>query len=759
MTRTAYLGAEVSFPDFTSTGRKFLLDVNKLTTHAFITGMTGSGKTGLAVVLMEELLLNKVPLVVIDLKGDVSNLVFRDPSFSVEKFRGWVDVFESSRRGISLGEYALSEATRWRKGLESSGVSLDKVREFCEETEVLVFTPGSSAGIPVNVIGSLESPRGLDWSSHEEILLDKVSSIASAILELAGYSPEESSSEHVFISSIIEYCWRRGEDLDLPKLVTYVLSPPFTKVGVLTVDQCISRESKKRLASKLNSLIASPEFRRWTQGISLDFSELFWSPEGKPRALVFYLAHLSDHERMFAVTMILQALYTWMFKNPGTTKLKWLLYFDEVYGYAPPYPRKPPSKKILLSLVKRARAFGLGVVLATQNPVDIDYKILSNTGLWFIGRLQTENDRRRILEGIGRTREREEIIAKLPVRVFLVYDFKEKSLKLFKTRWAISYLRGPLTLDELRKLPKPSLRKEIKVKPPTLKYQPPPQVAESLPVLYLEPTPLLKPSKYIPVIYVEADIHIERKRPPVTIYDKVVLIGDPYLTPIPQMFKTNKLGITLSQIDLTRAKPKPVRNIQFTPLPPIYAKENIVKKIESAAKRYIASTKIYTVYYYPALRKYSQPNQPLDSFIQEIALELGEKLQRKYAKIKAKYNARKEKIKRQIALKLAQVDALSQEIQQLKAQIAIQTTLSILMKKKPQVTLQNKIEQKQSKITRLLQEINDLKYKLELLNIKEKEEIDKELEKIKTKIQTILIKPSKKHIIVNQVILLWIPIP
>ncbi|RLE71379.1 MAG: hypothetical protein DRJ37_05100, partial [Thermoprotei archaeon] len=460
-----YLGRLVDPSRLEELDKPYLLDPDDLTTHGIIIGMTGSGKTGAAIVLIEELLLQGVPVVIIDPKGDAVNVILRPFNYSSKEFLKWVDPIQAKKEGLTPEEYAEKLAEIWRKGIERYGQSVEKAKKLVEGSEVIVLTPGSDAGISISVIHDLNMPEDLNWKEHGEILLEKIKNIVSALLQLAGRESDPlKSNEHILISHILEYCWRRREHVDFNKLLAYVLNPPFNRIGVIDVDMFMPEKDRRELVIALNRVIASPTFRNWIKGIPLDFDKLLWAADGKPRAVVFYLAHLDERQKMFAVTLILQNLYGWMFRKAGSSRLRTLVYFDEVYGYIPPYPRNPPSKHLLMLLLKQARAFGVGIVLSTQNPVDIDYKALTNAGIWMIGRLQTENDKARVMEGLklasstaGTSIEEGEIsriISSLAKRVFLVHNVHENRHVLFKTRWALTYLRGPLTLIQIESLTK-----------------------------------------------------------------------------------------------------------------------------------------------------------------------------------------------------------------------------------------------------------------------------------------------------------------
>ena len=204
----------------------------------------------------------------------------------------------------------------------------------------------------------------------------------------------------MLVANIFEYAWSRGQDLTLEDIILQVQKPPFDKLGVFPIDDYISERDRQKLALDLNNIIASPSFQSWLTGTPLDIQNLLYQPDGRPRVSIFYIAHLNESERQFIMTLILENMLGWMRTLSGTTSLRALLYIDEMFGYFPPYPRNPPTKEPMLRMLKQARAFGLGMILATQNPGDLDYKGLSNAGTWFIGRLQSQNDKDRVMSGL-----------------------------------------------------------------------------------------------------------------------------------------------------------------------------------------------------------------------------------------------------------------------------------------------------------------------------------------------------------------------
>ena len=428
-----------------------------LTTHAVVTGMTGSGKTGLAVVLLEEARLAGIPTLVLDPKGDMTNLALVFPDLEPASFRPWVSEADAQAAGLSADDYAAKQATVWREGLAANGIGPDRLQALRDAGDVTIYTPGSTAGAPLNVVGSLNAPP-LSWDTDAEALRDEIEGTVTSLLALVGIAADPlSSREHVLLSNLIENAWRARRDLDLGTLIGEIQSPPIRKLGVFEIDQFFPPADRTKLAFTLNGLVASPTFAAWAEGEPLDPQRLLFSDDGKARCAVVYLAHLSEEERQFVVTLVFSKLVTWMRAQEGTPDLRALVYMDEVFGYVPP-SAAPPPKKPILTIFKQGRAFGLGLVLSTQNPVDLDYKAMSNAGTWLVGRLQTENDKARVLEGLrsaaGSTdvAELDRAIGGLGKRQFLLVSAKASSPRLLATRWAMSYLCGPLTKEQIERL-------------------------------------------------------------------------------------------------------------------------------------------------------------------------------------------------------------------------------------------------------------------------------------------------------------------
>jgi len=454
-----YLGRECDPQGRQEQPEPLLYDSRNLTTHAVCVGMTGSGKTGLGVALLEEAAIDGIPSLVIDPKGDLGNLLLTFPDLQPGDFLPWVEEEEAVRQGIPVEELAARTAERWRQGLAGWGEDGARIARFARSVERVVYTPGSSAGRPLSILRSLHAPAA-SLREDPDLLREQVQNAVSGLLALLGLDADPlQSREHILLATLVERSWRAGEDLDLPALIRGVQSPPFDQVGVFDLQSFYPAKERFGLAMTLNNLLASPSFASWTEGEPLDIRSLLYTPDGRPRLSVLSIAHLGDAERMFFVTTLLNELVGWMRAQPGTSSLRALLYMDELFGYLPP-TANPPSKRPLLTLLKQARAFGLGVVLATQNPVDLDYKALSNAGTWFIGKLQTERDRLRMLDGLtgaggGEVLDRaalDQTLGALAGRVFLLHDVRARGPVVFKTRWALSFLRGPLTRAQLRAL-------------------------------------------------------------------------------------------------------------------------------------------------------------------------------------------------------------------------------------------------------------------------------------------------------------------
>ena len=456
-----YLGRPYDLDTKTPQPGLILYDSKDLVTHAVAVGMTGSGKTGLCISLIEEAAIDGIPTIAIDPKGDLANLLLTFPELRPADFRPWINEDDARQKGLSPDDFAAQQAKVWKDGLASWGEDGARIKRLKDAADFAIYTPGSNAGIPVSILASFAAPAKA-IRDDSELLQDRVSSTATSLLGLLGIDADPvKSREHILLSTLLSTAWAGGSDLDLVTLIAQIQTPPLDKVGVLDLESFYPSKERYGLATKLNNLLAAPGFASWLSGESLDIAKILHGESGKPRVAVFSIAHLSDAERMFFVSLLLNQVLSWVRTQSGTTSLRAILYMDEIFGYFPPVAT-PPSKLPLLTLLKQARAFGLGVVLATQNPVDLDYKGLANTGTWFLGRMQTERDKARVLEGLEGAaaaatakfdkKKIGEILSGLANRVFLMNNVHEDAPVVFETRWAMSYLRGPLTRDQIKTL-------------------------------------------------------------------------------------------------------------------------------------------------------------------------------------------------------------------------------------------------------------------------------------------------------------------
>jgi hypothetical protein len=450
-----YLGRKVGEATGQDTDELVMYDSRDLTTHAVCVGMTGSGKTGLCLSLLEEAAIDGIPVLAIDPKGDIANLALQFPQLRADDFQPWIDAGEAQRKGQTPESFAEATAAQWRKGLADWQQDGARIQRLKDAAEVAIYTPGSSTGRPLSVLRSFAAPDAT-LRGDANAMKERISGAASGLLGLLGMEADPlKSREHILLSNLLNTAWSAGSDLDLPALIQQVQKPSFDKVGVMDLESFFPEKERMGLAMSINNLLAAPGFAAWLEGEAMDVQKLLFNAQGKPRISIVSIAHLDDAERMFVVTLLLNEVVAWMRRQSGTSSLRALIYMDEIFGYFPP-SAMPPSKLPLLTLMKQARAFGLGVVLATQNPVDLDYKGLSNAGTWFIGRLQTERDKARVVEGLlsgageGLDKERiESLLANLQQRVFLMRNVHEQEPVLLRTRWALSYLRGPMTLQEI----------------------------------------------------------------------------------------------------------------------------------------------------------------------------------------------------------------------------------------------------------------------------------------------------------------------
>jgi hypothetical protein len=802
-----YLGKEYDIDEDQILDRLVMYDARDLTTHAVCVGMTGSGKTGLCIDLLEEAAIDHVPALIIDPKGDITNLLLTFPELQTDDFRPWINVDDARRKGLTMDEFAAQQAELWKDGLARWGQDGSRIRLLKESAEYTIYTPGSDAGVPVSILQSFAAPR-LDWDTHTEILRERIGGTVSALLGLIGVEADPvRSREHILISTLFEHFWRRGEGLDLRTLILSIQDPPFRELGVFDVDTFFPKKNRFDLAMNLNNIIAAPGFASWLQGQPLDISGFLTTPQGTPRHSIFYIAHLSDAERMFFVTMLLNQVVTWMRTQPGTTSLRALLYMDEIFGFFPPVAN-PPSKQPMLTLLKQARAFGLGVVLTTQNPVDLDYKGLTNAGTWFIGRLQTERDKMRVLDGLeGASSEAGQILDKntlstiisdLGKRVFLLHNVHEPAPITFHTRWAMSYLRGPLTRPQVRQLMKsrvpddrvetPFTRTEMAThKPVTIQsgsstggHADSPPVLPDIQQVYVPVRRGVQAAfqadisqdgriqshscVYVPVIMGMGSVHFTDRKRDVDDIEEFTLFLEPTELGILSWDDATSLDVSPEEL-LTAPEP----DASFEDIPQTMNEPDELKRLEKDLADHVYRTSTITLLYSPRMKIHSRPSESQRDFqfrltqdAREQRDEAVDKLTRKYEK---KLNSVGSKLERaEISLEKKKAKASAR-----KTEIAVSVGESVLgmfmgrrstraastamSKYRQSKTAQMNVKEAEEKVEALQEEIEALEEELKEETEKITEEWDESLQELKE----ISIRPRKRDIDVKMLSVAWLP--
>lgn len=646
-----------------------LYDSQDLTTHGLVVGMTGSGKTGLSVVLLEEAALDGIPALIIDPKGDMGNLMLQFPKLDAEDFLPWVDPSEATRRGLTPAQFAAETAATWRGGIRDWGQSLSRIARLKKAAEVRIYTPGSTAGRPIALLRAFDAPSPA-VRDDEDALRERVENAVSGLLGLVGVDSDPvTSREHILLSNILVAAWRDGEDRDLETILHEIQEPPFEKLGVLDLESFFPRKDRFALTAKLNNLLASPAFAAWREGEPLNIPKLLYTETGKPRLAVLSIAHLSDEERMFFVTLFLNEVIAWMRSLEGTGSLRAILYMDEIFGYFPPV-KAPPSKPPMLTLLKQARAYGLGVLLATQNPVDLDYKGLANIGTWFLGRLQTERDRDRLMDGLGSSLDRartEALLASLDKRVFLVQNVHEDAPVLFHTRWALSYLRGPLTLAQIKDLsgPReiPRAKPRPKATPAAASARPraPEGVEECFLVSNLEGRE--GDAVYTPHILASVDLHYVRVGYDVDYWTKLH-----WLTPLDEAKPDWSAGASLPDV-ATRADPD--HDAAFTSLPDAAGVDRNYTRWQKSFLAYLYREHALTLYRCKKLKTVSRAGESEGEFRARMVHALHQKRDAGLAKLKGRYAPKLQKLEERVQKAVARVARESDQYTAQKTQTVI----------------------------------------------------------------------------------------
>ncbi len=751
-----YLGKDVD-ENQNLTDELTLYKNKNFTTHAAIIGMTGSGKTGLGIGLIEEAAIDNIPSIVIDPKGDMGDLLLTDPKFSPETFKDWVED-EAIAKNVEPLEYAKKIAKTWKEGIYSWHQDEKRVEKF-HNVKKVIYTPGSNSGISINILSALAKPSS-EIMDDIDNFVSYINSTVSSLLSLIGEKIDSNSKEFVFLSQLITRSWQNGEDLNIESLVGKILNPPFNKIGVLPLDNFIDEDDRFALANKFNAILASPSFMTWLQGESLDIDKLFYDENGNAKISIFYIAHLNDNQRMFFVTLLLNKLIEWMRRQSGANRLKALLYMDEIYGYFPP-SKNPPSKEPMMILLKQARAFGLGVILSTQNPVDLDYKGLSNIGTWFIGRLQTKQDIEKVIDGLSGKGEMsksqiKDILSTLKKRVFFLKSAHLDEAVLFQTRWVMSYLKGPLKKDEISKLMKSNKKSNsTNYKKLNNGEYVSNIIFDGLQRFEIDPS---KQNKFYPtvaasfeVIYSDSKKGIEKK-------ENYEIFIDPsemndYLWEEYEVLDSN----------LSNFPTKKPNNAKLKPLADFILEDKDFKKAKKELKDYVYNNFKLEMYKCPKLRLQSNINESLDEFKIRVEDILKDKLEEEIEKLKERYKNRIDRINAQILRANQQVE--KEKADQTSSIIDVGISLISALFGRKSVS---KVGRTVSKSTRVLKERGDvsraeerlelLKQKLQDIELELEDKINDLYDKYSLENYPIIesfIKPKKSNIDIKEVSLLW----
>jgi hypothetical protein len=796
-----YLGRPYDLNEKKPGNGLLLYDSKDLVTHAVCVGMTGSGKTGLCVALLEEAAIDGIPSIVIDPKGDLANLLLTFPDLKPADFAPWINPEDAQKKNMSPEDYAASQAELWKKGLGEWGEDGARIKRLRDAADFRVYTPGSNAGFQVSILKSFAAPPQTIRDDNE-LMAERVNTTVTSLLGLLGIDADPiKSREHILISNILNAAWESGKDLDIAALIQQIQSPPMTRIGVLDIESFFPANDRFQLAMSLNNLLAAPGFSSWMEGEPLDIHNVLYTPQGKPRVAIFSIAHLSDAERMFFVSLLLNQVLGWMRMQSGTTSLRAILYMDEIFGYFPPVAN-PPSKLPLLTLLKQGRAFGLGVVLVTQNPVDLDYKGLSNTGTWFIGRLQTERDKARVIEGLegiaagsGQKFDRqqmEQTMAGLSNRIFLLNNVHEDAPEVFESRWAMSYLRGPLTRSQIKSLMDPIKAQNFLTAPVAAATPPQPTAAPAVAPAAAEASsgsqrPILPPEvsqyfipvrgggsggavlTYQPMVLGAAEIHYSKSKT-IDLSQELTVLGAINDGPIALDWDQAK-AVELAVQDLEGT---PADGAQYANLPTAASK----------AKNYDAWRKDFSAWLYrnqkvellqsPSLDLVSNPGESERDFrlrLQQLGREKRdeqiEKLRQKYAPKMAALEERKRRAEQAVARESEQ--ASSQKVQ---TAISFGATLlsSFLGRKSISLTSLGRATTAARGVSRSMKESSDVGRAQETVEAVSQQiadleaDLKAETEKIQQsadpqneELEAVSLKPTKANIAVKLLTLVWAP--
>ncbi len=792
-----YLGGVVD-DTFERTSEPLLYDASDLTTHAVIVGMTGSGKTGLGALLIEEAALDGVPVLVVDPKGDMGNLALRFPGLAGHDFEAWIDPREAEREGTDLSSYASSVADRWREGLASWGMGSDRIERLSQAANVTVYTPGSSSGTPLSLLASFAAPPSSVMSSAEA-LADKLGGTATSLLTLVGRDADPLGRDHLLLVAVLEHAWRAGRELTLPALVRAVQEPPVKRLGVMDLDTVFPTTERLKLAMAINALLASPSFNMWTQGVPLDLQELLYERDGKPRIAVLTINHLSDAEREFFLTLLFSEVVAWTRSRTGTTSLRALVYIDELFGMLPPVA-EPPTKRPLLTLLKQARAFGVGLALSTQNPVDLDYKALSNAGTWFIGRLQTERDKQRLLEGLRAASGGVDVgaldttISSLPKRTFVMRSVHRPDPVAFQTRWVMSYLAGPMSREQIARLGETGLTATPDLAPsgdaeagpgqtpapapgPDSAATPVPAVppasaphgaANARPVLPPHLSEVFLPAstpggrtvRYFPFLLGVADVYYRSKTHGVDEQRRTSLLLEPAEGPSPVEW-TRAQGTDVQLDDVVTTAP---RDASFDPLPDLSLSQGQVKRWQELFERHLRVDGALRLLKDPVSKLVAKPDEPERDFRLRCAQAARERRDEAVAKARSRYASKLDVIERRLLREQQAVSREQQQFQSRAVNVAGTVLGALLGGRRSLSTVVNRASmgaKDLGDVRRAQEKLEDSQRQYAALERELQAELDalgaSDVHPESIELETVVVRPTSRDIAVRYFGLAWVP--
>ncbi len=779
-----YLGKEVDYRTFQTTDNLFLYKSKDFTTHAAIIGMTGSGKTGLGSAIIEEATIDRIPSLIIDPKGDMGNLLLAFPDLKPEDFREWIDPTEAENKGIQPDIYAEEVAHSWEEGLKNYYQGKDRINLYKNSADFNIYTPGSSAGIPLSVLSSFEAPSE-DVMNDPDTYSAMINSTVMGLLSLINIKADVlTSKEYILLAALFSYFWKKNINLTLEELIGYITNPPFEKIGVLSLNSFYPQKERFELAMLLNNILFSPGFTMWLEGERLDIQNLLYTKDGKPRVSILSLAHLDHNQQMFFVTFFLNKYISWMRQQTGTPSLRTLLYMDEIFGFFPA-TSNPPSKQPMLILLKQARAYGIGVVLATQNPVDLDYKGLANIGSWFLGRLQTRQDREKVVDSLTKNTagaldksEIENLLANMKKRTFLLKSAHLDYVPLFETRWVLSYLRGPLSVREIKKLMEnkqkmftPQQEEVIGLDLGAKSNEPAvsgtrPFLSDKIKQYFLHHPPFGEEVVYGPKVLFWGKVRFYSESKKIDHKKEISLKVPVYQDTVELNFNE----AIPSEDDISSYDHKPLEKARFTLLPSFLEKMKDMDSLEEKFKNYLYDNTRIELFSCAEFKLLSQPDEELADFrsrllelirvekdkavekLTEQYIKKGEKLEKEFIKLQEKLG------KEEADVKTASTDsALSMG----------SSVLGVLLGRSKVGTLNTGVTglKRASRVLKEKKDVELVKKKIEELN-KSRQELEEELkqniEDLSSQfdidhytIETISIKPKKGDIFGISTALLW----